>query len=62
VSGPALAERLSEARPSVKVLYMSGYTAFALGHQGVLAPSVDFLEKPFTMMTLLRKIRDVLGE
>ena len=60
MSGPALAERLAAVRSGVKVLYMSGYTADVLGSQGVLNPGVGLLEKPFTMMTLLRKVRDVL--
>jgi two-component system, cell cycle sensor histidine kinase and response regulator CckA len=60
MSGPALADRLIGTRPGVKVLYMSGYTAEALGRQGVLGPGAALLEKPFTMMTLLGKVRDVL--
>jgi PAS domain S-box-containing protein len=60
MSGPTLAERLSVARPGLKVLYVSGYTADTLGEQGVLNHGVALLEKPFTMMTLLRKVRDVL--
>ncbi len=60
MSGPALADRLTVICPGVKVLYMSGYTADALGRQGVLDAGVAFLEKPFTMMSLLGKVRDVL--
>jgi PAS domain S-box-containing protein len=60
MSGPALAERLSVSCPGVKVLYMSGYTLDALGREGVLNAAAGLLEKPFTMMTLLRKLRDVL--
>jgi PAS domain S-box-containing protein len=60
MGGPTLADRLSEAFPGLKVLYVSGYTADALGHQGVLGPGVALLEKPFTMIALLRKVRDLL--
>ena len=58
--GPALAERLGGACPGLKVLYMSGYTADALARQGVLAPGAPLLEKPFTMMALLGRVREVL--
>ncbi len=60
MSGPALVNRLSVVRPGVKVLYMSGYTAEALGHQGVLEAGVTLLEKPFTLMRLLGTVREVL--
>ena len=60
MSGPALAGRLSVTRPGVKVLYMSGYSADALEHQGVLGAGAALLEKPFTVMSLLGKVREVL--
>ncbi len=60
MSGPALADRLWVTCPGVKVLYMSGYTADALGHHGVLATGAALLEKPFTVMSLLGKVREVL--
>jgi PAS domain S-box-containing protein len=60
MSGPALADRFVRACPGVKVLYMSGYAADALERQGVLSAGAALLEKPFTMMTLLGKVRAVL--
>jgi two-component system cell cycle sensor histidine kinase/response regulator CckA len=60
LSGPALAERLAERRPGIKVLYTSGYPANAMAHQGVLDASVAFLPKPLTPASLARKVRDVL--
>jgi PAS domain S-box-containing protein len=60
MSGPALAGRLTVTCPGVKILYMSGYTADALGLQGVLNGDAALLEKPFTMMALLGKVRNVL--
>ena len=60
MSGPALADRLWVTRPRVKVLYMSGYSADALEHQGVLGTGAALLEKPFTVMSLLGKVREVL--
>jgi signal transduction histidine kinase len=59
-SGPELTRRLVERRPSLKVIYMSGYTEEAIVQHGVLQPGIAFLHKPFTSDTLGRKIREVL--
>jgi two-component system cell cycle sensor histidine kinase/response regulator CckA len=60
LSGPQVAQRLLALRPETKVLYLSGYTAEALGHAG--APEADrpFLQKPFSPDALVRKVREVL--
>jgi two-component system cell cycle sensor histidine kinase/response regulator CckA len=59
--GPDLAERLLRLRPDLRVLYMSGYTDNAIAHHGLLDAGTDFLQKPFTSLQLLQKIREVLS-
>ena len=59
-SGPELTRQLVERRPSLKVVYMSGYTDDAIVHHGVLKPGIAFLHKPFTSETIGKKIREVL--
>jgi PAS domain S-box-containing protein len=59
-SGPELTRRLVEQRPTLKVIYMSGYTEDAIAQHGVLNPGIAFLHKPFSSETLGRKIREVL--
>jgi PAS domain S-box-containing protein len=59
--GTELAERVHEAKPDVRVLFMSGYAQGVLATQGRLAPDVALLEKPFSAQQLLTAVRDALG-
>jgi two-component system cell cycle sensor histidine kinase/response regulator CckA len=58
--GLPLYERLREARPHLRVLYMSGYANEAVIRRGVLAAGMPFLQKPFTPGVLSRRVREVL--
>jgi two-component system, cell cycle sensor histidine kinase and response regulator CckA len=60
MGGRELARRLLAARPTVRVLYTSGYTAEAMNQQAVLEPGDAFLGKPFTPDALLRHVQAIL--
>ncbi len=60
MSGRGLARELIAVRPTLKVLYMSGYTDSAIVHHGALDPGTHFLGKPFTGADLTRRVREVL--
>ena len=61
MSGRDLADRLVRARPTIKILYMSGYTNDAIVHHGVLDPGTVLLQKPFTPDRLTRMVGDLLA-
>lgn len=60
LNGRDLAQQLLDICPQLKVLYMSGYTANAIAHHGVLEPGINFIQKPFSGQELGRKIRTAL--
>jgi two-component system, cell cycle sensor histidine kinase and response regulator CckA len=60
MGGPALVQHLTPTRPDLKVIYMSGYTDDALGDRRMLDGGTPFLQKPFTLDTLVQKVREVL--
>ena len=62
MNGRELAERAAEHCPGVRTLFMSGYTDDAALKDGVLESRAAFLQKPFSMETLLHKVREVLGK
>ena len=62
MGGRKLAERLKQIHPEMKVLFMSGYTDNAIVHHGVLEEGTKFIQKPFTLENLARKVREALDK
>lgn len=60
MNGRVLYDTLSETRPGLKVLYMSGYTANANISRGVLDSDINYMQKPFSIGTIANKVREVL--
>lgn len=57
MNGRQLAEEVVKRRPSVKVLFTSGYTQNAIFHHGRLDPDIILLPKPYRKSDLARMVR-----
>jgi CheY-like chemotaxis protein len=60
MNGRDLAGQISRLYPDIRVLFMSGYTADVIAHQGILDDKVAFIQKPFSMAEMTEKVREVL--
>jgi len=60
MNGRELAHRLTAVYPHLKCLFMSGYTADVIGHQGVLEEGVRFIQKPFSQRGIGEKVREAM--
>jgi two-component system, cell cycle sensor histidine kinase and response regulator CckA len=60
IGGRELVSQLASVRPGIRALYVSGYTDDAIVHHGILDTGVAFLQKPFTVESLARKVREVI--
>ncbi len=60
MNGRRLAEEALKRRPSLKILFTTGYTRNAIVHNGMLDPGVNLLSKPFTLEQLARKLAEAL--
>ena len=60
LGGAQVAERIMNERPLTKVLFVSGYAENTILRHGVIDVGTRFLQKPFSLKSLTRKIREVL--
>jgi CheY-like chemotaxis protein len=60
MNGSELVIKVLEARPGIRVLFMSGYTDDEVMRRGVIDGQTAFLQKPFTPDLLAHKVREVL--
>ena len=61
MNGRQLADEALRRRPSLKVLFTTGYTQNAVVHNGILDPGVDLIVKPYSIEHLAQKLNEVLG-
>ena len=60
MNGRQLSDALLARQPDLRVLFISGYTGDAIADRGLIDSSMAFLQKPFTVESLQRKVREVL--
>ncbi|TAL04836.1 MAG: response regulator [Rhodospirillaceae bacterium] len=61
INGYRVAEQIKLLRPTMPVLYMSGYTENAMAQDGGLEPGVHFISKPFRRQQIAAKLRAVFA-
>ena len=62
MNGKELSDRIQKLNPSIKTLFMSGYTADIIAHQTLLEDGINFIQKPFSVNSLVSKVREVLDK
>jgi PAS domain S-box-containing protein len=62
MNGRDLAAQIVHLYPDIRLLFMSGYTANVIAHQGILDDGVSFIQKPFSMADMTAKVREVLDK
>ncbi len=61
MNGRDLAEQITALYPNIRLLFMSGYTADVIAHQGVLDEGLAFIQKPFSTKDLGKKLWEILN-
>jgi two-component system, cell cycle sensor histidine kinase and response regulator CckA len=62
INGVALYEKAVRINPDLKVLYMSGYTDDVILQSGAAALGAPFIQKPFALLDMIFKIREILDD
>lgn len=62
MNGRELHDRVVQLQPTISVLFISGYTDDVIVDQGILEEGVNFLQKPFSIASLVQKVRNCLGQ
>jgi CheY-like chemotaxis protein len=60
MNGRVLSDRITAVRSEMRVLFMSGYSDEAVIRHGIQTGSVSYIRKPFSMDTLIARVRDLL--
>nr|MBP7233208.1 response regulator [Syntrophaceae bacterium] len=60
MNGRDLTQNILTLYPKIRILFMSGYTADIIAHQGVLDEGVHFIQKPFSLISLANEVRRAL--
>jgi CheY-like chemotaxis protein len=61
MNGRDMANQILQSLPELRVVFMSGYTEHVLTREGEVDQKLEYLQKPFTLQTLMRKLEQVLG-
>jgi PAS domain S-box-containing protein len=62
MGGRELAHELSALHPKTSILFMSGYTDDAVVRHGIMDKDIEYLQKPFTPESLVRRVGEVLRD
>ena len=62
MGGRELAQQLAELHPKTSILFMSGYTDDAVVRHGIMDKDIEYLQKPFTPESLVRRVGEVLRD
>ena len=60
MGGKHLAEKITEARPGIRTIFVSGYGEESLLSQGLLEPGSPFVQKPINLTILTNAINDIM--
>ncbi len=62
INGRELYDLIAPTQPDMKVIYMSGYAGEVLSSKGIIGEGINFIQKPFSVQSLTKKIRKVLDQ